>query len=64
LRKEFRCFFGQHFCGFETAATLAGEFKTSRQIMADTKKLEPRCGVGARQRGSGHGYYFCCGSFV
>ena len=62
LRNEFRWFFGQHFCGFDTAATLAGELKTSRQIIADTKKLEPRCGMGARQHGSGHGHYFYCGS--
>jgi hypothetical protein len=64
LRKEFRWFFGQHFCGFDTAATLAGELKTSRQIVAGAKKLELRCGMGARQRGSGHGHYFYCGSFV
>jgi hypothetical protein len=64
LRNGFRCFFGQHFCGFDTAATLPCELKTSRQIVAAAKKLEPRCGMGVRQRGSGHGHYFYCGSFV
>jgi hypothetical protein len=31
-------------------------------MVADTKKLEPRCGMGARQHGSGHGHYAYCGS--
>jgi hypothetical protein len=64
LKKEFRGFFSATFCGFESRATLPSELKTSRQIVAGAKKLEPRCGMGARQRGSGHGYYFYSGSFV
>jgi hypothetical protein len=64
LRKGVPLVFWTTFLRFRHGRYLAGEPKTPRQIIAYTKKLEPRCGMGARQRGSGHGHYLYCGSLV